>query len=127
MPFWLSILLFGTLTIIYDGIWAAIAKHQGYNYAKGIWGSIFIYLLAGGMVVSQYNVIFGALCGSFVAGIDATLGWWVSSKIGPGQLPSSARKGNIRVRVINTVGNVMAIGMVLGAIGAIISNVLFHS
>ncbi len=127
MSFWLSSLFFGTLTVIFDSVWATTAKLKGYNYGKGIWGSILIYLLAGGMVESQHNAIIGALCGMLVAGIDATLGWWVSIQIGPGQLPVSARKGNNVLGVINTAVSVMVIGAVIGAIGAIISDALFHS
>jgi hypothetical protein len=120
MTFWQTILVFGGVVIIFDGVWSVLARIRGYNYAKLAWVSLLIYLTAGSVTASGGPVRAGILVGMITAGVDATIGWWLSWKIGPGRLPyTDSKEGLIRI-IIVTVGRVMLTGAFCGLVGALI-------
>ena len=67
------VLLFGVVAIVFDSIWATIAKAKNLSYTKGAWVSFFIYFLAGGFASKDNNILDGLLSGLGVAFIDATI------------------------------------------------------
>ncbi len=89
MALWQTILFFGVVVIIFDGVWALVARSKEYNYARGTWVSLLIYLIAGGVTARSGGVLAGLLGGLITAGVEATIGWWISWKIGPGRLPNT--------------------------------------
>jgi hypothetical protein len=81
--------LFGSLALSLDLVWASICRFTSYNYSKAAPISLLIYF-ASGYVAAQYNNLYTAvLVGFLVAGIEATIGWWISWVIGPGRIPNT--------------------------------------
>jgi hypothetical protein len=90
MIHWQAILAFGALAVIFDGIWATVARHGGYSYAKGMWVSWLIYTVAGSAAGWHTGKILdGAWTGLGVAAIEATVGWWLSAVIGLDACPTA--------------------------------------
>jgi len=116
------ILVFGLIVIAFDGIWATIAKAGGYTYANGIWCSWLIYILAGVVAYQNENPLYGLISGMFVAGIDATIGWWVSSVIGPGRIPDKISQKDRPKVIRNAILTVMIHGAMLGLLGAFLKS-----
>ncbi len=76
--------------VIYDIAACLASRSLGFNYAYASFGSLIIY--AGSSAIAAKVAAFEqALPAGAVAGIaDATLGWWISWKIGPGRMAGGA-------------------------------------
>ena len=120
MAIWQVILIFGIITVAFDGIWATIAQRTGYAYSKGIWGSFLLYAIAGGMAFQNSDFLTGMLAGGGVAGVDATIGWWVSWIIGPGRLPDTIAKEARPNAIIKAIIRVIMMGAIFGFLGALV-------
>jgi hypothetical protein len=120
MSFWLATLFFCIIVVAFDGIWSVIAQKKHYSYSKGAIISFLIYALAGGVAAYQQSIWYGTISGLIVAGIDATVGWWLSAKIGPGQLPNLSKNTNIPFAILQTAVTVMVFGGAIGTFGAVI-------
>lgn len=120
MDVWQVILIFGAIAIAFDAIWATIARAKGYTYSKGMWGSFLIYVIAGGVASPNGYLIYGLVSGMGVAGIEATIGWWISWVIGPGRLPDTISKEARPKAIIQAIILVMFTGALLGILGAFV-------
>ena len=121
METWQVILIFGVLAIVFDGIWATIAKAKGYTYSKGMWVSFLIYVIAGVIASKNGSFIDGIISGAGVAFIEATIGWWLSWVIGPGRLPDTISKEARPKAIINAVITVTITGALFGSLGALVN------
>ncbi|MBI5304977.1 MAG: hypothetical protein HY868_22790 [Chloroflexi bacterium] len=121
METWQVILVFGVLAIVFDGIWATIAKAKGYTYSKGMWVSFLIYVIAGVMGSQNGSFMDGIISGAGVAIIEATIGWWVSSVIGPGRLPDTVSKEARPKAIMNAIVIVTLTGALFGLLGALVN------
>jgi hypothetical protein len=110
MPILQTTILFGFIAIVFDAIWATIARAKNYSYTKGMWISFLIYTLAGAVAAQSGNIIIGVLSGSCVAFIEATTGWWISWLIGPGRLPDTITKEVLPRAILMAITNVTLIG-----------------
>ena len=118
------VLLFGVIAIVFDGIWASIAKARNLSYAKGAWVSFLIYFVAGGFASKNNNILYGLLSGMGVALIDATIGWWISWRVGPGRLPSTISEKELPQKIVTAIVNVTLIGGLFGIAGAFILRII---
>ncbi len=113
----LLIALLGTLTVLaFDSLGAVASKKLSFRYALLAPGAFLIYgavgYAAGGYAESM---LAGAVAGALVGLADATLGWWVSWRIGPGR-PAD---GHITpTRLIQAAGTMVLVALVCGFIGA---------
>ena len=82
--------------IIRSGIFAVLAFDTaasfaslgfGFPYAYASAGSVLIYVTVGYLVFRQYGLSRAVGAALLVEAVDATLGWFVSWQIGPGELP----------------------------------------
>jgi hypothetical protein len=120
MEVWQVILIFGFIAIVFDGIWSTVAQAKGYTYSKGTWISFLIYTTAGVVAKQNGSLINGSMSGAGVAGIEATIGWWVSWMIGPGRLPDTFSKEARSKAIFQTIVFVMLTGALFGILGAFI-------
>jgi hypothetical protein len=123
MEIWKTILIFGLIAIAFDGIWATIARAKSYTYSKGAWVSFLIYAIAGGVASQSTGIVDGIVSGACVAGIEATIGWWISWMIGPGRLPDTISKEARPKAIVNAIVIVMLTGALFGFLGAIVKSV----
>jgi hypothetical protein len=119
MTLWQTILVFSGVVIIFDWVWSLLARCRGYSYAKLWWVSWLIYLTAGSMAAKSGSVRAGLLVGIITAGVEATIGWWLSWKIGPGGPPDTYSKEGLLGIILRTVGIVMLTGASCGLVGAL--------
>jgi hypothetical protein len=78
------LILLSSAAIIFFDVAASLASRTlGFNYAKGAVGSYFLYAVAGFLAARRTNLLFAAQLGAVVGFVDATIGWAVSSAIGP--------------------------------------------
>jgi hypothetical protein len=76
------------------------------------------------MAAQSGNIFTGSFTGMGVAGIDATIGWWVSWLIGPGRLPLTGSEGSLPKVIFRIIMYVMAIGACFGALGAAVTKII---
>src|SRR5215212_2521606 len=76
---------FGALVVLFNGLWAMLARAQGYPYGALFWVSWLIYAAAGFVAGQHRDLLTCAGIGAGVAGIEATLGWALAAAIGPGR------------------------------------------
>jgi len=127
MTLWQAVLVFGVLVVTFDGIWAAIARHGSYSYAKGMWVSWFIYIVAGCMAGwHSGGILDGTWTGLGVSAIEATVGWRLSAVIGPGRLPDSISKEDVPKTIAKAILAIVLTGASLGTVGAIVSTLLIR-
>jgi hypothetical protein len=127
MNLWQTILVFGALVVVFDGIWATIAHHSNYSYAKGMWVSWLIYTVAGGIACwHSSSILVGTWAGLGVAAIEATIGWQVSAVIGPGRLPESITSKEAPKAIATAILTVILTGAGLGTVGAVLSTLLMR-
>jgi hypothetical protein len=100
---------------------ASLASQRlGFAYARASFGSYLIYLAIGFVAArgAAANAVAVAALTSAVAGfVDASMGWALSWRIGPGRLPGGA---SLTIgRWIATAAFVIALAAAVGAVGGI--------
>lgn len=120
-----TVAAFALLALTFDVTWSLLCKRMGGDqseqqrrYGSLALVSLAIYLAAGFVaalsVPVRQSLLVGSLSGLSVAAVDATLGWWVSSQIGPGRLSRMSS-----VIVVRRIAFVAGIGSIMGAAGAL--------
>ena|SRR5688572_11170763 len=113
------------VVLAFDTLGSLASRHWKFSYAVLAPGSILIWSMTAAVVttVAQAGVVesvgLGAVSGAWVALVEATLGWWISWVIGPGELPAELRSRRVIGRV---VFRATLTGLVVGAVvGGVIS------
>ena len=120
MPYHLRIAVVGAVAVLgFDAAMAFAARRYGFDYTRGIVGSLLIYLAVGYFAARQGGPLMNAaVAGAIVGFIDASIGWAVSYWIGPGRDPRVQLTPGVWVStavfVILLAGGCAAVG---GAIG----------
>ena len=87
-PFWKSV-GFGVVSVLVLDTAASIASARlSFPYAYASAGSLLIYLAIGYVVFRTGGLAKAIGAALVVETVDATLGWFISWKIGPGALPA---------------------------------------
>jgi hypothetical protein len=108
--------------VLFDAFAAVLSRTLQIDYAKLLWFSFLLYLAAGYFGCKYFDFLTG-LCGGFVAGLtDSTLGWLVSSVIGP--YTSTAQQEYGVVIILFTVIIVSVLGAFFGSIGALVRKII---
>ena len=100
--------------VAFDAAAATISRVTGVAYPLFSIGSLALYAVVGYVLTQRFGMggqLYIILVCTAVA--DATLGWWVSSLIGPGK-PASLAPSSL---VIGAFGSIM-LGTVAGTVGA---------
>jgi hypothetical protein len=122
MTYELEVAVLGCLAVIvFDLVASFASRHFGFAYARASIGSYVIYLAIGFFAArgAVANAVAVAAATAAVAGlVDASLGWAISWRIGPGRLPEGTSL-TIR-RWITTAAIVISLAAGLGAVAAIL-------
>ncbi|HYM62244.1 MAG TPA: hypothetical protein VEZ11_15280 [Thermoanaerobaculia bacterium] len=100
------------IVLAYDVIAATISKRFGFAYRNFAIGSMAIYFALGMIVARRAPLEWWALGGAAAGLADATLGWLISAKIGPGRLEKRATPRTAATIVLFTI--ILATALALG-------------
>ena len=102
-----------------DTVGALAARRLGFRYALLVPGSFLIYGVVG-YAAGRYarSDLAGAVAGSLVGLVDATLGWWVAWRIGPGRPLDT---DSSPAKLIRAGGTTVFVATLLGVAGAAIA------
>jgi hypothetical protein len=107
--------------VLFDALASVLSRTLEIDYAKLFWISFLLYLAAGYFGCKYFDLLTG-LGGGFVAGLtDSTVGWLVSSAIGP---YSSTQQQYGLVIILFTVIIVSVLGAFFGLIGALVHKII---
>jgi len=112
------VLVSSLIVIAFDSLGAVAARHWGFPYTRLGIGSLIIYGVAGYMAARASTIRGGVLAAAFVGLVDATIGWIVSSIIGPGRLQyEDGSLINIAIVVFVVVYLAAGVGFIAGFVG----------
>jgi hypothetical protein len=112
------VILFGSLGVLAFDVCASFASRAlGFPYVYATAGSWLIYAIVGYAVGRVDTIPAAAMAGVIVAGVEATVGWWLSRLIGPGRPPSGVLSAPRIVRTVLIVS--LAGGFIAGVAAAI--------
>ena len=81
------VLILGSLGVLcFDAVGSAASRFLGFKYEALVSGSMLIYAIVGAVAQRQSSLGLSTLAAMIVGLVDATLGWAVSSAIGPNTL-----------------------------------------
>lgn len=101
--------------LAYDVAGSLASRSLGFSYAKLTFVSFSIYFVIGLLAASVTNVTNAAFVAAGVAAVEATIGWAISWRLGPGQIPEDERTMG---RIAGAILAVVAAGFILGLAGA---------
>ena len=129
-----TVLFFGFLAVVCEGLWAALARLGGYDYTALACLGVVLYVAAGFVAARYRSVGAGVRAGMGVALLDATLGWGLAAALGPGRAwvpagtaeqlaawPPEVLVGFAAIAVLVMTPLVLFVGALFGAIGAALS------
>ncbi len=105
-------LIGGVAVLVFDAASAIVSVLTGIDYAWFSIGSFMLYLCFSFLASRRSKWFFGSATGAFLGVVDSTLGWAISSSIGPGKV-ADMHLGLIVITIIS----VILVGAVLGLIG----------
>jgi hypothetical protein len=82
----LALFLSGSI-VLFDAVASMASRQLGFPYTKAVVGSYVIYAIGGFLAARRAHLAFAAQLGAMLGLVDATLGWAVSSAIGPALPP----------------------------------------
>jgi hypothetical protein len=108
--------------VLFDALASVLSRTLQIDYAKLFWLSFLLYLAPGYFGCKCFDFLTG-LGGGFFAGLtDSTVGWFVSSAIGP--YISTAQQQYGAVVIVFTVITVSVLGAFFGLIGALVCKII---
>jgi hypothetical protein len=120
---WLRIVVIGAVSLLAFNVVAAFSsKFTGIPYSYAMIGSALIYLGVGYFAARATDSVgMAALAAGIVGLFEGTLGWRLSSMIGPVVPPEPLGDDPIRAfALVVTVALVAAIAVAIGAVGGMI-------
>ncbi len=122
MTFKSKILVSIFMIVSFDAIGSTLSRLFQFDYGDFIWGSFLLYVFVGYWGAYRRGFIYGILLGGVTGLAESTLGWYVSTAIGPftRRDPPNSTLSEILIAIIF----VSAIGIVLGLLGAGICKIL---
>ena len=131
------LIVFGSIAVVVFDVIASIASMVlSVPYASFSIGSILIYAVAGYVAARLKPLHFSAWVGGLIGLVDATIGWAISWKIGPGKIEDlpdattiSSTAGAISL-VVFTIIFAVIFATICGLIGGLVAklkNKLAHN
>ena len=107
--------------VMFDAVASAVSRTLIFDYTKMVWFSYILYVAAGYLGSKSFDVVSGIVAG-FIAGLaDSTIGWLLSSVIGPFIPFAQPRYTPLLVFVV--IISVSIGGALLGLVGALLSEI----
>jgi hypothetical protein len=117
MPAIVRVLLVGGAAVVaFDALASLASRRFGFAYTSAAIGSWVIYAVVGFFAADSGSIAAAALAGAAMGLVDATLGWYVSRRIGPGRVPG----GLTMSRWMRVAITVMLLASAAGALGALV-------
>jgi hypothetical protein len=95
-----AVLIGAVVVLAFDTVGAIASRRLGFAYSRLAPGSFLIYSLVGMAVGRSGSLGAAAASGAAVAFVEATIGWMISWRIGPGRPPGVAVPATSLVRAI---------------------------
>jgi hypothetical protein len=83
MSFKNKLLIAALLVVGFDTVASLFSRSFQFEYTRFMWISFLIYFLVGYWGAYRKGFVYGMLLGTFAGFVEATIGWYVSRKIGP--------------------------------------------
>jgi hypothetical protein len=109
-----AVLVGAIAVLVFDTAGSIASRQLGFAYSRLAPGSFLVYALVGMAVGRSGSLGAAAASGAAVAFVEATIGWMISWRIGPGRPPGAAVP---TVRLVGTIIMVTISGAFFGAIG----------
>jgi hypothetical protein len=103
--------------LVFDLLGATASRWLGFQYSRLAPGSYALYTATSVVAAHVGPFWIGIVAGATVAFVEATIGWAISWRIGPGRPPASTSLS--RTRIMRVVGIVTMTGAAFGLLGAI--------
>jgi hypothetical protein len=112
------VLFLGGAIVLFDAAASIASKQVGFPYTNAAVGSYILYAIGGFLAARQADIGFAAQLGAVLGLVDATLGWAVSSAIGPNvpSMPSITIATWVFVAIVVVLTS-MVCALLGGAIG----------
>ena len=121
LQFYLAVIL---SVALFDIVASLASRIFLFDYTKLFWLSWFLYLIAGFVGCKRLGFLGGIISGLIAGFGEATLGWFLSTVIGP-YVPHRLQVHGI-LSVTITIAIVSMLGTLFGLVGAIVSKALFR-
>jgi hypothetical protein len=108
--------------ILFDVFGALASKSLNFAYPNLVWGSWSIYLISGFIGRKLYGFPSGILVGLIAGFVESTIGWALSTIIGPYLPFEKPHYSFLEISIIIAVVTVQ--GAILGGIGALLNLVI---
>jgi hypothetical protein len=103
--------------LLFDLLGATASRWLGFRYSQLAPGSYALYTATSVVAARLGPAWIGIVAGAIVAFVEATVGWHISWRIGPGRPPAPTSLS--RMRVIRIVVLVTMMGAGFGLVGAV--------
>lgn len=125
MNAWLRVALIGAISVLaFDTLLSLASTALGFSYANGSFGSWLIYGAVGFFAARATGQIrHSAAAAALVGATDASLGWWISSLLGPGKLPGTVPESTTIPVIIFAVCFAVITATVIGSLGGLLARV----
>jgi hypothetical protein len=124
-----AVVLLGGISAVLalDTLGSLASRRRGFSYGRLAPVSYVIWALTGA-AAARVNAaavgspfVAGAMAGGLVGLVDATLGWWISWRLGPGRLPPERVTARLMTQIVFLVG---IRATAFGAAGGLIASLL---
>ena len=105
-------LLFSVVLVVYDALAALVARALAIAYDSFVVVALVLLFFMGIYAGRKQRSWFGMVPMASAACVEATLGWYVASLVGPGYVPGWTPRA-----LIVMASEAMALSMLIGAIG----------
>ncbi|HET6577638.1 MAG TPA: hypothetical protein VFG66_04910 [Gemmatimonadales bacterium] len=109
-----AVVVGASTVLLYDLVASLISRRFGIPYGRFSPGSFAVYAVTGSAAVQPGGLASAALAGLVVALIEATIGWALSWRLGPGRPPPERRNAS---SISTAIAVVTMTGAIVGAIG----------
>lgn len=125
MPFKAKILITILAIVGFDALASILSRISQFEYTRLMWVSFLIYVVVGYWGAYRHGFLYGILLGALAGVTDSTLGWFVSSMIGPFLQPPIPSLGPLLIAIAVIIVTVMAFAC--SSIGAGLCKLFGHT
>jgi len=108
--------------VMFDAVASAVSRTLIFDYTKMAWFSYMLYVAAGYLGCKSFDIAGGILAGLIAGLADSTIGWLLSSVIGPFIPFAQPRYTPLLISVV--IITVSIGGALLGLVGALLFKII---
>jgi hypothetical protein len=107
--------------ILFDVVASFASRSLRFNYGNLVWASWFLYLVSGYVGCMYYDFRAGVVAGLIAGLSDSTVGWALSSFIGPYTTRPHPSPSSLTISLVIVI--VTTKGVLLGLVGALLCKI----